>query len=40
MPYLDPNPTDSNKKLLMMFGLILGILVIIGVVATFAAKMG
>ena len=40
MPYLDPNPTGGNKKLLQMFALILGILVVIGIVATIAAKLG
>ncbi|MGW7352699.1 SGM_5486 family transporter-associated protein [Streptomyces phytohabitans] len=37
MPVLDPHPQDGQKKLLMVFGVILGILVLIGVVATLAA---
>jgi hypothetical protein len=40
MPVLEPNPTGGNKKLLQMFGLIMGILVVIGIIATFAAKLG
>ncbi|WP_269084290.1 SGM_5486 family transporter-associated protein [Streptacidiphilus carbonis] len=40
MPVLDPHPTGGNKKLLQMFGLILAILVVIGVVASFATTMG
>jgi hypothetical protein len=37
MPVLDPHPQDGQKKLLLVFGVILGILVVIGVVATLAA---
>lgn len=37
MPVLDPNPQDGQKKLLLVFGAILGILVVIGVIATLAA---
>ncbi|WP_276314421.1 SGM_5486 family transporter-associated protein [Streptomyces sp. Z26] len=37
MPVLDPHPQDGQRKLLMVFGVILGILVLIGVVATLAA---
>jgi hypothetical protein len=40
MPVLDPNPTGGNKKLLQFFGLILAIMVVIGVIASFATKMG
>jgi len=40
MPVLDPNPTGGNKKLLQFFGLILAIMAVIGVIASFATKMG
>ncbi|MEY9968966.1 hypothetical protein ABIA33_007053 [Streptacidiphilus sp. MAP12-16] len=40
MPVLEPNPTGGNKKLLQMFGLIIAILVVIGVIATIATKLG
>ncbi|WP_318217987.1 SGM_5486 family transporter-associated protein [Streptomyces sp. SCL15-6] len=37
MPVLDPNPQNSQKKLLLVFGAILVIFVIIGIVATIAS---
>jgi hypothetical protein len=40
MPYLDDNPTGGQKKLLQMFGVIGGIMVVIAIVATIAANMG
>ena len=40
MPVLDPNPTGGHKKLLQMFGLIFAILVVIGIIASFATTMG
>ena len=40
MPVLEPNPTGGNKKLLQMFALIGGILVVIAIIATIAANMG
>jgi hypothetical protein len=40
MPYLEPNPTGGQKKLLQVFAVIGGILVLISIVATIAAKMG
>ncbi|MHA6763656.1 SGM_5486 family transporter-associated protein [Streptacidiphilus sp. PAMC 29251] len=40
MPVLEPNPTGGHKKLLQFFGLILAILVVIGILASFATKMG
>ena len=40
MPYLDENPTGGQKKLLQMFGVIGGILVVIAIIATIAANMG
>ncbi len=36
MPYLDDNPTDGQKKLLQMFGLIAGIMVFISIIASIA----
>jgi hypothetical protein len=40
MPYLEPNPSGGQKKLLQFFAVIGGIMVIISIVATIAAKMG
>ncbi|AXK37428.1 hypothetical protein DVA86_17840 [Streptomyces armeniacus] len=37
MPVLDPHPQNGQKKLLLVFGAILGILVVIGIIATIAA---
>jgi hypothetical protein len=37
MPVLEPEPQDGQKKLLQLLALIFGILIVIGVVATFAA---
>lgn len=37
MPVLEPNPQNSQKKLLLVFAAILGILVVIGVIASIAA---
>ncbi|MFJ8862841.1 SGM_5486 family transporter-associated protein [Streptomyces sp. NPDC102451] len=37
MPVLDPNPQNGQKKLLLVFGTMLLISVIIGVVATIAS---
>ncbi|MFD5450519.1 SGM_5486 family transporter-associated protein [Streptomyces sp. NPDC003470] len=37
MPVLDPNPQQGQKKLLLVFGAILAIFVVIGVVATIAS---
>ncbi|WP_272893158.1 SGM_5486 family transporter-associated protein [Streptomyces sp. JJ36] len=37
MPVLEPDPPDGRKKLLLVFGTILAILVVIGVVATLAS---
>nr|WSZ95337.1 SGM_5486 family transporter-associated protein [Streptomyces sp. NBC_00857] len=34
MPVLDPNPQNGQQKLLLLFGTIIGILVIIGVIAS------
>ncbi|WP_283249784.1 SGM_5486 family transporter-associated protein [Streptomyces sp. TS71-3] len=37
MPVLDPNPQNSQKKLLTVLGLMLVITLIIGVIASIAA---
>ncbi|WP_268980893.1 SGM_5486 family transporter-associated protein [Streptomyces tardus] len=37
MPVLEPNPGDGQKKLLLVFGAMLGISVVIGVIATIAS---
>ena len=34
MPVLDPHPQNGQQKLLLVFGTIIGILVIIGVIAS------
>ncbi|MFJ1747028.1 SGM_5486 family transporter-associated protein [Streptomyces sp. NPDC088116] len=34
MPVLEPNPQNGQQKLLLLFGTIIGILVIIGVIAS------
>ncbi|MFJ5226184.1 SGM_5486 family transporter-associated protein [Streptomyces sp. NPDC088400] len=34
MPVLDPNPQNGQQKLLLLFGTIIGIMVIIGVIAS------
>ncbi|MET7846987.1 SGM_5486 family transporter-associated protein [Streptomyces avermitilis] len=37
MPVLDPNPQNGQKKMLLVFGTFLAILVIIGVIASIAS---
>ncbi|MFF2527040.1 SGM_5486 family transporter-associated protein [Streptomyces liangshanensis] len=37
MPVLDPNPQNGQRKLLLVFGTIVGILVIIGIIASIAS---
>ncbi|EST20986.1 MULTISPECIES: SGM_5486 family transporter-associated protein [Streptomyces] len=37
MPVLDPNPQNGQKKLLLMFGTIIGIMVVIAVIASIAS---
>jgi hypothetical protein len=37
MPVLDPNPQNSQKKLLIILGLMLGVTVVVGVIATIAS---
>jgi hypothetical protein len=40
MPVLEPNPPQSQRRLLIIFGLMLGVPALVAVVATFAARMG
>lgn len=37
MPVLEPEPQNGQKKLLLVFAAIIGILVVIGVIASIAA---
>lgn len=37
---LEPNPTDGQRKLLLMFAAIAGILILVAVIATIASRMG
>ncbi|GAA0501869.1 hypothetical protein GCM10010390_00210 [Streptomyces mordarskii] len=37
MPVLDENPPDGQKKLLIILGVMLGITVVVGVIATLAS---
>ncbi|GGX78589.1 hypothetical protein GCM10010358_36090 [Streptomyces minutiscleroticus] len=37
MPVLDPNPQNGQKKMLLVFGAMLAITVVIGVIASIAA---
>ncbi len=37
MPVLEPNPQGGQKKLLLIFAAIFGIMIVIGVIASFAA---
>jgi hypothetical protein len=37
MPVLEPNPPNGQRKLLIVMGTILGILVFIGIIASIAA---
>ncbi|WP_274598789.1 SGM_5486 family transporter-associated protein [Streptomyces albus subsp. chlorinus] len=37
MPVLEPNPPEPQKKLLLIFGLMMGVAVVVGVIASIAA---
>ncbi|WP_268247224.1 SGM_5486 family transporter-associated protein [Streptomyces inusitatus] len=37
MPVLDPNPQNGQKKLLLVFGTMIGIFVVMGVIASIAS---
>jgi hypothetical protein len=40
MPVLEPNPPQSQRRLLIVLGLMLGVPALVAIVATFAARMG
>lgn len=40
MPVLEPNPPQSQRRLLIIFGLMMGVPAIVAVVAVFASRMG
>jgi hypothetical protein len=40
MPVLEPNPPEPQRRLLVIFGLMMGVLVLVAVVASVAATMG
>jgi len=40
MPVLEPNPPQPQRKLLIIFGLMMGVPAFVAVVATIAARMG
>ncbi|MCZ2528076.1 SGM_5486 family transporter-associated protein [Streptomyces sp. NPDC059506] len=40
MPVLEPNPQGGGKKLLAVFGVMVGITVVIAIIASVAAKLG
>ncbi|AKA03228.1 MULTISPECIES: SGM_5486 family transporter-associated protein [Streptomyces] len=37
MPVLEPNPQGSQKKLLLVLALMLGVTVVVGIIASIAA---
>ncbi|MEU6737005.1 SGM_5486 family transporter-associated protein [Streptomyces physcomitrii] len=37
MPVLEPHPPNGQKKLLLVFGAMIGITVVIGIIATLAS---
>ncbi|MFD5428697.1 SGM_5486 family transporter-associated protein [Streptomyces sp. NPDC127084] len=37
MPVLDPNPPNGQKKLLLVFGTMIAITVVIGIIASIAS---
>jgi hypothetical protein len=40
MPYLEPNPPKPQKKLLVVFGLMMAVPAAVAIVASIAARMG
>ncbi|MDX3074469.1 MULTISPECIES: SGM_5486 family transporter-associated protein [unclassified Streptomyces] len=40
MPVLEPNPPQPQKKLLIIFGLMLAVPALVAVIATIGAKFG
>ncbi|MER5769945.1 SGM_5486 family transporter-associated protein [Streptomyces sp. NPDC001985] len=37
MPVLDPNPQNGQKKLLLVFGTMIGFFVVMGIIASIAS---
>ncbi|EDY52218.1 SGM_5486 family transporter-associated protein [Streptomyces clavuligerus] len=37
MPLLDPHPQNGQKKLLLIFGIMIGFFVVVGIIATIAS---
>jgi hypothetical protein len=37
MPLLEPNPPNGQKKLLLVFGTMIGFFVVVGIIATIAS---
>jgi hypothetical protein len=40
MPYLEPNPPKPQKKLLLVFALMMAVPAAVAIIATIAARMG
>ncbi|WP_265737757.1 SGM_5486 family transporter-associated protein [Actinacidiphila oryziradicis] len=40
MPVLEPNPPTPQKKLLVIFGLMMLVPAVVAVIASFASRMG
>ncbi|WP_267286692.1 SGM_5486 family transporter-associated protein [Kitasatospora acidiphila] len=40
MPVLEPNPSNSHRKLLGILGMFLGVVVVVSIIATIAQSMG
>ncbi|WP_329130494.1 SGM_5486 family transporter-associated protein [Streptomyces sp. NBC_01476] len=40
MPVLEPNPPQPQRRLLMIFGMMMAVPAIVAVVAIFASRMG
>jgi len=40
MPVLDPNPPQPQRRLLILFGVMMGVPAIVAVIAIIAARMG
>jgi hypothetical protein len=40
MPVLEPNPPQPQRRLLIIFGLMMGVVALVAVIASVADKMG
>lgn len=40
MPVLEPNPPQPQRRLLIIFGLMMGVVAIVAVIASVADRMG